>query len=208
MSLVHNLLWNWHKAHCAFSFSSQYRKSQCSTSALSPLSEISCVCLASAQHLAAVAWTNSSSTGCSTSNDLLGFNRCKWDDWGGEERCLKKLSQFCFTSKASALDTYLFLTAAMLAFSLTISWSCCIEICAKTFPAWKLPVFPSLTLPPWIPRVVETGICLEGKVVEAKVGRMKTNWAVLVKGKMHTLFLCGQQCQAILSPWFITAFRQ
>lgn len=64
------------------------------------------------------------------------------------------------------------------------------------------------TLPPWIPGVVEKGICLQGKAVEAKLGRMKTNRAMLVKNKMHSLFHCGQQCQAILSSWFLTAFRQ
>lgn len=96
----------------------------------------------------------------------------------------------------------------MLVFGLPISWLCWTEIHTKARLALEVARLPSSSLPPWIPGVVGRGICLQGKAVEAKVAGMKANWATLVENEMHSLFHCGQQCQAILSSWFITAFRQ
>lgn len=65
-----------------------------------------------------------------------------------------------------------------------------------------------LSLPPLMPGVVETGIFLQDNTVETKLGRMKAAWALHVRWEIHSVFHCGQQCQAFSSSWLITVFRQ
>lgn len=72
----------------------------------------------------------------------------------------------------------------------------------------QVPHLPSLTLPPLMPGVVETAIFLQNNTVETKLGRMKATWALHVRHELHTVFHRGQQCQAALSSWLISAFTQ
>lgn len=78
----------------------------------------------------------------------------------------------------------------------------------RSTPCLEVARLPSSTPLPWIPGVVETGICLQSKAVKAKLGRMMTNWARLVKNEVHSLIHWEQQRQAMLSSCFITALGQ